>query len=263
MPRAKLVKKIILGLFIASFGCSCLAEPVRVKYAQGALHAFMIVRSEDGKQIAVGDLDQTPQGTRVSMHLKLRFDDGSIYDETTVFTQHQVFRLVSDHLLESGPSFKEPTEVWIDCASGRVKVRDMKDAQQKIGNYRMQMPPDLANGLVSLLVENFFGEPQHTLSMIVTIPKPRVVTLNISRHQEDGFLLGTTKYKTDVYVLKVNLGGVARAVAPLVGKQPPDTRIWVLKADVPIFLKSIGPLAAGAPVWQIELASPKWPEDAK
>jgi hypothetical protein len=41
-----------------------------------------------------------------------------------------------------------------------------------------------------------------------------------------------------------------------VGKQPPDTHVWVLEGDAPAFIGSKGPLAMGAPPWRLELASP-------
>jgi hypothetical protein len=48
-------------------------------------------------------------------------------------------------------------------------------------------------------------------------------------------------------------------VAPLVGKQPPDTHVWVLEGDAPAFIGSEGPLGTDAPPWRLELASPAAP----
>ena len=39
------------------------------------------------------------------------------------------------------------------------------------------------------------------------------------------------------------------------GKQPPDTHVWVLGGEAPAFVKSEGPLYAGGPIWRIQLAS--------
>jgi len=49
-------------------------------------------------------------------------------------------------------------------------------------------------------------------------------------------------------------------VAPLVGKQPADTHVWILGGEAPAFVKSEGPLYVGGPIWRIELASPIWPK---
>jgi hypothetical protein len=46
--------------------------------------------------------------------------------------------------------------------------------------------------------------------------------------------------------VKVKIGGIAGLVAPLLGKQPPDTHVWVLTGDAPAFVKLEGPLYATA-----------------
>ena len=69
-----------------------------------------------------------------------------------------------------------------------------------------------------------------------------------------------TERKAMHYLVKIEIGGIAGAVAPLVGKQPPDSHVWVLGGDAPAFVKSEGPLALGADPWRIELVSPVWPK---
>ena len=64
------------------------------------------------------------------------------------------------------------------------------------------------------------------------------------------------------FEIKVELGGVAGVVAPVVGKQPPDSHIWILGGEAPALLKSEAPLYAEGPLWRIELASPTWPRGA-
>jgi hypothetical protein len=76
---------------------------------------------------------------------------------------------------------------------------------------------------------------------------------------KETFLLGASQYKAIHYVVKVKLGGVVGLVAPLVGKQPPDSHVWVLGGTAPAFVKAKAPLSAGGPVWRIELAPPVWP----
>jgi hypothetical protein len=223
----------------------------------------MLLRNEDGKPIGVGDWDQKIHGGQLSSHLKLRFDDGSVYEDTTVFTQQQLFRVISDHLLESGPIFKDPIEVWTDCRSGQVKVRQSKDGKDKITTQRLNIPADLANGVLFILLENLPDASRHTVSMLVATPKPRIVKLTISPQADDTFSIHNTKYQAKTYLIHIDIGGVAGAVAPLVGKQPADTHVWLAKADVPIFLRSIGPLSSDAPAVQIELAAPTWSDVEK
>jgi hypothetical protein len=239
------------------------AEPIHVKYVEGTLHGFMVLRDEDGKQIAVGGLDQTVQGGRVTMNLKFHFEDGSAYEETTVFSQRGVFRVLSNHLREQGPAFKKPMEVWIDCSTGQVKVRDMVDGKDKVSTHHIDIPADLANGIVPTLIKNFPDDSQRTLAILATTPKPRIVKLVVTPEGEDAFSVEGAKYKAKQYRAKVEIGGIAGTVAPVVGQQPPDSHFWILKGEAPIFLKSAGPLSAGTPVWQIELVSPTWGREQK
>ena len=58
--------------------------------------------------------------------------------------------------------------------------------------------------------------------------------------------------------MHVDIGGVKGAVAPIVGKQPPDTHVWIMGGKAPCFVKFEGPLYEGGPICDIDLAAPKW-----
>ena len=80
--------------FIAACVCSAvvtsgllLAEPVAVRYTEGIVHGFLALRTLDGVLVANGDLMQVAQGDRVTSRLVFRFKDGSVRDETSVFSQ--------------------------------------------------------------------------------------------------------------------------------------------------------------------------------
>ncbi len=62
------------------------AAQVTVLHTQGELHGFLVLRTVDGDVIADGDLAQVTRGDRVTTRLVFRFKDGSINEETTVFT---------------------------------------------------------------------------------------------------------------------------------------------------------------------------------
>ena len=79
---------------------------------------------------------------------------------------------------------------------------------------------------------------------------------------EERFSTGATSRTATHYVLKVEIGGVSGLLAPLLGKQPPDSHVWILGGEAPAFVKSEQSLYFGGPVWRIELVSPTWPRDA-
>jgi hypothetical protein len=234
------------------------AEQVSVRHMEGLMHGFLALRTLDGKRLADGEMTQVAEGDRVTSRLIFRFKDGSVYDDTTIFSQRGAFRLLSDHLVQRGPSFKQDMEASVDAPSGQLTVRYKDhDGKEKLLKERHDLPSDLANGLLFTIVKHIQPNvPQTTVSLVATTPKPRVVKLEIVTEGEKAIASGNTKHETVRFVVKVKIGGVAGLVAPLFGKQPPDTHVWVLTGDAPAFVKLEGPLYAGGPVWRIELATP-------
>ena len=237
------------------------AEPIAVRHVEGTLHGFLSLRTTDGHLLAAGDLIQTVHGNRVTAHLIFHFKDGSLDDETTVFTQHRTFQLVNDHHIQRGPFFPHPLDLTIDAGSGQVTVRSTdKEGKTQVTTDHLKLPPDIANGLVSLLVRNLPpGAPVSELSMVVAAPKPRVVKLVITPRDEDPFNLGGFTRKGTRFDIKFQLGGVAGVVAPLVGKQPPDVQLWILGGESPAFLREEGITYEGGPTLILELYPPTWP----
>src|SRR4029079_825383 len=134
----------------------------------------LTLRTLDGTLVANGDLIQVARGPRVTTQLVFKFKDGSLLDETAVFSQEGHFRLITDHLVQKGPAFEHPLEMSIDCASGRVVVRSTdSNGKQTQTDEHMRLPPDLANGILLTLLKNIRREaPPKQLSMVVATPKP-------------------------------------------------------------------------------------------
>ena len=72
----------------------------------------------------------------------------------------------------------------------------------------MKLPPDLANGLIPVVVENMRAAEQGTtVSMVVMTPKPRVVKLVISNRGEENCSVAGMGRKASHYEIKIELGG--------------------------------------------------------
>ncbi len=254
-------KRLAFLVFLAgAVGAGVLfAEEIAVRHPEGVVRGFLRLRSADGTVVANGDLIQSSRGDRVTSRLVFHFKDGSLQDETAIFSQRGRFRLLSDHMVQRGPSFPYSLEVSIDAASGRVTVRHGKDGAEKVIEERMELPSDLANGVILSLLKNIPTNVSTTVSMVVATPKPRLVHLVITRAGEDPFSVGRASYKATRFNVKIEIGGLAGLIAPLVGKQPKDTAVWILGGEAPGFLKSEGPFFQGGPIWRIELASPDYP----
>jgi hypothetical protein len=246
-------------VFLSGFFSHSFATLIPVKHREGVSHGFIVLHSKDGHQLATGDMIQTVEGYRVISEVVLHFKDGSVHDEVTVFSQNREFRLISDHLKQYGPSFPKPVDVFIDVGSGNVKVHSEKDGKSKDEQHHIDMPEDVASGLTQTLLKNispFAGET--SVSMVTTGEKPQVVRLKIHSEGERQFWASGQPHKASHYVVHVDIGGVKGAVAPLIGKQPPDTHVWVLQGKAPTFVRFEGCLYEGGPIGDIDLAPVKW-----
>jgi hypothetical protein len=255
---------LLPGSFSFLFSVCVLAGQVQVRYAEGLLHGFLVLRDMDDKILAAGELSQVASGNRVSGSLSLHFKDGSLHEETTVFSQRRVFQLITYHLIQKGRAFKQSTDLTVNASTGHVTVISTDDeGKEKTYSEQMKLPADVANGLFTTLLKNIDPKAaETTVSMVVTTPKPRLVKLKMMREEtESSFTLAGSPHQAIHYRIKIDIGGIGGVVAPIVGKQPPDLRVWVVGGKAPGFLRLEGPLYEGGPVWKIELASPVWPKD--
>jgi hypothetical protein len=250
--------RIFLGVFML-ISCAARCETVAVKYPEGTLQGYLAVRSADGKRIGTGVLVQSVTGDRVKARLIYRFMDGSIDDESTVFTQRGTFHLVSDHHVQKGPSFPHPLDMEINSATGDITQRTLKDGKPTVEKTHMDLPDDLTNGSIFSVIKNLHPtNPLTRVSYLGATPKPRLVKLEIATAQVDSFRVGPLRQKAQCFVVHIALGGVAGVVAPLIGKQPGDIRVWVAEGEAPAFIREEGAFYEGGPVWIVELTSPVW-----
>jgi hypothetical protein len=251
----------VLICIAALDGAYLRAQPVAVRQTQGAIHGFVVLSSMNGEALANGDFEQVAHGARVTSRLAFHFKDGSVQEETTVFSQSGHFRLLSDHLVQKGATFKRQMDLLVNGSSGLATARYTDDhGKEKIESVHLTLPPDVANGMVPVLLENLAPGQSLTASMVVAAPKPQLVKLAISADGEDSFLVGGERRKATRYVVKVEIGGVKGVIAPLVGKQPPDTYVWILSGTAPVLLKSEGPSCDSCEIWRTQLAAPAWPK---
>jgi hypothetical protein len=250
-----LTSAVLLGTGVAT------AEPVAVRHKEGLVHGFLSLRSPDGSFLANGDLIQDSRDSRVTSRLLFHFKDGSLHDETAVFSQRGHFQLISYHLVQKGPAFERPLDMTIDCPTGHVTVRYQNDrGEEKVDDEDLDLPADLANGLIPILLKNVQPDAlPSSLSFVAATPKPRLVNIKVAVSDSEPFSIAGSARKATQYVLSVDIGGISGLIAPLVGKQPPDSHVWILEGEAPAFVRSQAPMFMGGPVWQTDLASPVWP----
>ena len=236
------------------------AEPIPVRYLEGTTHGFLALRTTEGKLLAAGDLTEVHHGNQVKARLVFRFKDGSVDDDTTVFTERGVFRLVSDHHVQKGPSFPHPTDLSIHATTGQVTIRYQDKDKEEVNSEHLDLPPDVANGLILTILKNISPDTKETkVSYVGGAPKPRLVHLSITPNGEEAFSVAGGHHKATRFTEKVEIGGIAGMIAPMVGKKPADTNVWVVHEGAPAFVRADQALYVGGPIWRIEIAGPVWP----
>jgi len=258
-PRSMLRSACLAALLLASSFVAANAQ-MEVKHAVGALHGFLVIRSEGGVDIGSGEIFAFAEGDRVTIKTVYRFRDGSLDEETAIFTQRKTFQLVSDHHIQQGRFFPKPSDITVE-GNGQVTLRSIdKDGKAKVETTKMDVSPALSNGVVGTILQNITpARPEFKLDMIVPAGKPRAIKLDVVPVGKQSVRIAGLRRDTTVFRLKTEIGGVAGVIAPIVGKQPPDIFISMIEGEVPVIVRILGPLAEGTAVVDIQLAGATFP----
>jgi len=232
---------------------------VAVRYAEGMAHGFLELRTATGALLAHGDLLQVARDREIERRMAFHFSDASVFEEAVTFTQHSVFTMQNYHLVQSGPAFADDLEVTLS-RSGQyvVKTKSHKDGREKQYTGKLDLPPDVYNGMVITIAMNLAPRDTQTVHIVAFTPEPRLIGLEIAPSGSQRVMLGQHAETAVHFKLKPKLGALLKVFATLMGKAPPDSDTWIISDDVPAFVRFEGPLYSG-PVWRLDLTSPTWP----
>ena len=153
-----------------------------VRFLEGLTHGFLVLRTLNGVLIASGDLLQVSRGGKVESRMVFHFKDGSLFDETVVFTQQRVFTMQSYRLLQRGPAFTDDTEISLERATGKyhVKTKAHKDGKEEVLDGTLDLPLDVYNGgMVLTVAKNLPKGASETVHTVAFTPEPRIVQLEL------------------------------------------------------------------------------------
>jgi hypothetical protein len=227
------------------------ADPIAVKYTEGITRGFPVLRALNGEKLAQGDLVQIPRGGDVvESRLVFRFKDGSLHDERVVFSQRDVFTLLSYRIVQQGPSFPEALEASVDRATGRydVRYRGDEDSPEEILSGDFTLPPDVYNGLLSMLMKNLPAGDSTVVQIVAFTPKPRLVKMLLAPTAEDPLQVNEAAVVATRFLVRPQLG----LFAALLVADVPDLKCWIAGGEAPAFLRFEGPLYFMGPIWRID-----------
>jgi hypothetical protein len=238
------------------------ASPVPVRFVEGVTHGFLLLRGVDGTLIASGDFLQVGKGGRIESRMLFHFKDGSVFDETATFTQERVFSLQSYRSIRRGPAFTEDSEISLERPSGkyRVSTKARKDGRENVLDGALELPPDVYNGMVITVLKNLPKGASETVHFVAFTPTPRLIQLELAPAGERKVVIGELAKTATRYALKPRLGGWLKFFATLLGRVPSDSHAWIIKDELPAFVRFEGQLYARGPIWRIETTSPRWPD---
>ncbi|HET8576805.1 MAG TPA: hypothetical protein VFO18_06895 [Methylomirabilota bacterium] len=231
------------------------AAPVQVRFAEGVTHGLLRLQSLGGDTVGHGDLLQTARGEQVTSRLVLRLKDGSLHDETVVFSQRRVFTMLRYQLVQRGPSFPVALEATLDGSTGRYTVRSAKNGREETESGRIELPPDVYNGMVPMLLKNLPHGAGETIHLVAFTPKPRLIQLELTPVGRQQVLAAGVARQATRFALKPRLGSALSLVATLLGKTPSDAECVILTDDVPGFVRYDGSLHPTGPTLRTELVA--------
>ncbi|HET9480981.1 MAG TPA: hypothetical protein VFP98_04425 [Candidatus Polarisedimenticolia bacterium] len=164
--------------------------------------------------------------------------------------------------MQRGPAFDEDIEASLERATGRYHVtsRNHKTGKEAVLEGTIELPADVYNGLILTVVKDLPIGASETVHFVAFAPEPRLIKLAVEPAGEQQVLVGHLAKTAVHYVLKPQLGMWLTLFATVLGRMPPDVHVWILKDDVPAFVRFEGPLYPTGPVWRIQLSSPRWPD---
>lgn len=235
---------------------------IPVRYVEGTVHGFLRLTTADGKPLADGDLIQVVRDSAIESRMVFAFPDSSVFDETVTFTQHGVFTMLSYHLVQSGPAFPMDLDATLTRSGDyQVTTTPHKAGQRKRYSGKLNLPPDVYNGMVTTIAKNLSAGTTTAVHIVAFTPKPRLIGLQLTSASAPPTVVGQRAERTVRFTLKPQLGLLLHVVASLSGRMPPDTHVWIVTEGVPAFVRFEGPMYFG-PVWRLDLTSPAASRDA-
>lgn len=262
--RIALLLLLLLAVLLVTSGAAT-REPamnsndagVAVRYIEGTVHGFLKLGTPGGEVLGHGDLFQTVKDgaihSRMVFHLK-----GSVFDERVSYTQNGVFRLQTYRLTQSGPLFDRDMDITLSGSGAYlVKSKSHDDGKESVEEGKLELPADVYNGMVTTIAKNL--PSGGNIHYVAFTPKPQIIDLEFEPAGMSQVTVGAHREKVQHLLVKPHLGLVKRSLAKLLGKSPPDGDLWIVREEVPAFVRWDGPL--GGHVRRIDITSPGWPKE--
>jgi hypothetical protein len=250
---SRLLTSVALGILGALVLCPAVkAEPVLVRFTEGVSRGFLTLRSANGAKLAEGELHQVPRPRGLESRLVFRFTDGSLYDETVIYSQRRVFSLLHYRLIQRGPSFPLTLDVSFDRKRAWYELRSRNGTgPEKTLSGPLDLPSDVYNGMTATLLKNLRHGASETVHLVAFTPIPRLVKLHLTPAGDEAVRVGDALIQATRYQVRTDLEGLVGFFASLLGKELPVLHYWIARGEVPAFVRFEGPFFMDGPIWRV------------
>jgi len=212
---------------------------VALRYPQADLHGFPSMSDPGGKLIGDGELTQKLEGDRLVVHLVWRFKDGRV--------------AIEDDRLRLKPELAQDSFRWVerrgkttlrrievDFRSGKATVTHLNQGKPETWNEKLDLPAgkaftgySTALAVAQLRDELQKDDARRELTFVAFTPKPRAVSLEISRHQGVRIPAAGRELAADLFTLHPK---IPFPVSLFAGAK--DAHLWFTHSTPPALLRA-------------------------
>jgi hypothetical protein len=236
----------------------CAAAPawgVPLRWPEGTLRGFPVVRDASGRQIADGTLTQWIEDGNLHVSATYDFKDGRVVEEQTVLSQHPELAQLRWSWEERKGS-EVQRSYSIDFTTGHAVVHKRgEDVREDHLDDAKNLGHAFAGVGFMYAVKNLAADLEKgsevELTAVAFTPKPRTVKVSIRRDQEGPLTMGGRTLAAERFVVhpEIPLAFIAKLFV-----KAPDQYLWFYKPSPPAFLRADIPLAEPSdPIIHIEL----------
>jgi hypothetical protein len=245
-----------LSMLAAAAMCAALpAHAVPLRWPEGTLRGFPVVRDQAGRQIANGTLTQWIEDDKLHVSATYDFDDGRVVEEKTVLAQHpELAQLFWSWEERKGSQVQRSYSIDFTTGHAVVHKQGEDDRDDHLDDAR-KLGHAFAGVGFMYAVKNIVGDLEKgaevELTAVAFTPKPRTVTVSIKRDYEGSLAMGGRTLGAERFVIhpEIPLAFIAKLFV-----KAPDQYLWFYRPSPPAFLRADIPLAEPSdPIIRIEL----------
>jgi hypothetical protein len=214
-------------------------QGVTLRYPQADLHGFPSMSDESGKLIADGELIQKLERDRLVVHAVWRFKDGRIAVEDDQLRLKPELRQDSFRWVERRGN-RELRRIEVDFRTGKATVTHFNEGKPETWNEKLDLPAgkaftgySTALAVSQLRDELADKEARRELTFVAFTPKPRTVSLEISRNQGVRIRAAGRELAADLYQLHPSL---PFPISLFAGAK--DAHLWFTHSAPPALLRA-------------------------